>query len=124
LTQGCQIQGITRFSNGFPVQLNQSDRDASLAGSSATDMPNRVDPVVIVDPRKANPNCPTSTGCYFLPSAFAENTDLGTLGTANQHFFQGPGFNNTDFGILKRTVIKENLAFHLRIGLFNIFNHA
>ena len=42
LTQGWQMQGITRFSTGFPIQLNQSDGDASLAGSSSTDMPNLV----------------------------------------------------------------------------------
>jgi len=66
----------------------------------------------------------TSTGCYFLPSAFATNTDLGTFGTANRRFFHGPGFNNTDFGFLKQTVIKENYAFDLRVEFFNIFNHA
>jgi hypothetical protein len=124
LTQGWQIQGITRFSTGFPVQLNQSVGDASLAGSSNTDMPNRVGNVVTVNPRNANPDCPTITGCYFLPGAFAVNTELGTFGTANRRFFHGPGFNNTDFGILKRTVIKENFAFDLRFEFFNIFNHA
>ncbi|MDQ1410360.1 MAG: hypothetical protein QOJ41_2095, partial [Acidobacteriaceae bacterium] len=131
LTQGWQMQGITRFSTGFPVQMNQSEGDASLSGSSATDMPNVVGPVVTVDPRKAYAGCPNSvdpnlpgTGCYFLPGAFAENTDPGTFGTANRRFFHGPGFNNTDFGLLKRTQLKENFAFDVRIEFFNIFNHA
>jgi hypothetical protein len=126
LTRGWQIQGITRYSTGFPIQLNQATGDASLAGSSATDMPDLIGPVVTVNPRKSNPGCPTAdgTGCYFLPGAFAVNTNLGTFGTANRRFFHGPGFNNTDFGILKRTVIKENYAFDLRIEFFNIFNHA
>jgi len=126
LTQGWQMQGITRFSTGFPIQMNEGSDDISLAGSSATDMPNLVGPVVTVDPRKSNPGCPTTngTGCYFLPSAFALNTTLGTFGTANRRFFHGPGFNNTDFGFLKRTTIKENYAFDLRIEFFNIFNHA
>ena len=126
LTQGWQMQGITRFSTGFPIQMNQGTGDASLVGSSATDMPNLVGKVVTVNPRKSNPGCPTTdgTGCYFLPGAFAVNTDLGTFGTANRRFFHGPGFNNTDFGILKRTVINENYAFDLRVEFFNIFNHA
>ncbi|PWT86343.1 MAG: hypothetical protein C5B56_12610, partial [Proteobacteria bacterium] len=106
LTQGWQLQGITRFSTGFPVALNQSFGDLSLAGISANDMPNRVGNVVIVNPRKVNTACPTydptipgsGTGCYFLPSAFAENTTPGTFGTADRRFFHGPGFNNTDFG--------------------------
>jgi Carboxypeptidase regulatory-like domain len=135
LTQGWQIQGITRFSTGFPIQLNQGSDDISLSGSSATDMPDRVGPVVKWDPRKQNTSCPsydptapdpsqTGYGCYFLPSAFALNTTLGTFGTANRRFFHGPGFNNTDFGITKRTIIKENFAFDLRFEFFNIFNHA
>jgi hypothetical protein len=133
LTQGWQIQGITRFSTGFPIQLNQGSDDISLSGSSATDMPDRVGPVVKWDPRKQNTTCPsfdpqnpstTGYGCYFLPSAFAPNTTLGTFGTANRRFFHGPGFNNSDFGILKRTTIRENFAFDLRFEFFNIFNHA
>ena len=98
-------------------------------------MPDRVGPVVKWDPRKQNTTCPsydptapdpskTGYGCYFLPSAFALNTTFGTFGTANRRFFHGPGFNNTDFGILKRTTIKENFAFDLRFEFFNVFNHA
>ena len=102
------MQGITRFSTGFPVQMNQSEDDLTLWGSSSTDMPNRVGPVHILNPHDANPNCPTSdgTGCYFLSDAFEVNTIPGTFGTANRRFFHGPGFNNTDFGVLKHTTIK------------------
>jgi len=142
LTQGWQIQGITRFSTGFPIQMNQANGDYSLAGSSVTDMPNLIGRVVTLNPRNANPDCPTAdhTGCFFIPpqptstanpdpcvpttGAFVQNCTLGTFGTANRRFFHGPGFNNTDFGILKRTVIKENLAFDLRFEFFNIFNHT
>jgi hypothetical protein len=143
LTQGWQVQGITRFSTGFPIPMNQGNGlDASLAGSSATDMPNLIGKVVTLNPRNANPDCPTAdhTGCYFIPpqptstvnpdpcvpttGAFVQNCTLGTFGTANRRFFHGPGFNNTDFGLSKRTVIRENLAFDLRIEFFNIFNHA
>jgi Carboxypeptidase regulatory-like domain len=137
LTQGWQMQGITRFASGFPVQLQQSQGDVSLAGSSSTDMPNRIGNVQTLNPRDANPNCPTVTGCYFIPpdptaadpcvptaGAFVQNCALGTFGTANRRFFHGPGFNNTDFGFSKRTQIRENLAFDLRVEFFNIFNHA
>jgi hypothetical protein len=139
LTQGWQVQGITRFSSGFPIQMNQAVGDASLVGSPSTDMPNRVGsgPVQILNPRKANPNCPTITGCYFIPpnpnaadpcqpsvGSFYQNCILGTFGTANRRFFSGPGFNQTDFGVLKHTTIKENFAFDLRFEFFNIFNHA
>jgi hypothetical protein len=79
-----------------------------------------------------NTACPTydpgtpgsGAGCYFLPSAFEENTTLGTFGTSNRLFFHGPGFNNTDFGLSKRTIIRENLSFEIRAEFFNVFNHA
>ena len=132
LTQGWQFQGITRFSTGFPIQMQQSGEDISLAGSSSTDMPDQVGSVVTVDPRKVNQNCPTfdptvpgsGTGCYFLPQAFAHNTTLGTFGTANRRFFHGPGINNFDMGVTKRIPITEKKALELRVEFFNIFNHA
>src|SRR5208282_450617 len=146
LTEGWQMQGITRFATGFPIQLNQGTGDASLAGSSATDLPNVIGTVQILNPRTPNPGCPTAdgTGCYFLPptapqdlsclvpggtpqapsgGAFNYNCTLGTFGNADRRFFHGPGFNNTDFGMLKRTTIKENLAFDIRFEFFNVFNH-
>jgi hypothetical protein len=132
LTQGWQLQGITHFSTGFPIQMQQSGEDISLAGSSSTDMPDLVGRVVILDPRKVNQNCPTfdptipgsGTGCYFLPQAFAHNTALGTFGTANRRFFHGPGINNFDMGVTKRIPITEAKALELRGEFFNIFNHA
>jgi len=130
LTKGWALNGITRFAGGLPVSLRQSG-DFSLVGEGSTDVPNRVGNVVLVDPRKVNPNCPSfdatipgsGTGCYFLPSAFASGP-LGGFGNANRQFFHGPGLNNTDFGLAKRTAIKEALAFEIRAEFFNIFNHA
>jgi hypothetical protein len=61
LTQGWQIKGITRFSTGFPIQMNQANGDDSLAGSSATDMPNLIGKVKTSNPRNAKSDCPPST---------------------------------------------------------------
>jgi Carboxypeptidase regulatory-like domain len=137
LTQGWQVQGITRLSTGLPIQLSQSSGDFSLTGST-TDMPDLIGKVVTYDPRKASPGCPTTTGCYFIPpsapqdtsqcqapsgGAFNFNCTLGSFGTANRRFFHGPAFNNTDFGLTKRIVIRESMAFEIRGEFFNIFNH-
>jgi hypothetical protein len=124
LTQGWTLNGITRFSGGLPVGLRQSG-DFSLIGEGSTDVPNRVGNVAILDPRKPNSNCPTpdTTGCYFLSGAFASGP-LGQFGNANRQFFHGPGLNNTDFGLAKRTTIKESVAFEVRAEFFNIFNHT
>jgi hypothetical protein len=124
LTQGWTLNGITRWSGGLPVALNETD-DQSLTGSANTDVPSIVGKVVTQNPRNANPNCPTgdNTGCFFLPQAFTVGP-LGGFGNANRQFFHGPGLSNTDFGISKRTNIKESIGFEIRAEFFNIFNHA
>jgi hypothetical protein len=124
LTQGWSLNGVTRLSGGLPVGLSQGG-DHSFVGGGNTDVPNVVGNVVTLNPRKANPNCPTTdnTGCFFLQSAFASGPD-GGFGNANRQFFHGPGINVTDFGISKRTMIREAMGFEIRAEFFNIFNHA
>jgi hypothetical protein len=119
LTQGWTLNGIARFSGGLPVSLSQGG-DQSLVGSGNTDVPNLVGKVLTQNPRKPGPNGPNT---YFFPDAFASGP-LGQFGNANRQFFHGPGLNNTDFGLSKRTIIKESIAFELRAEFFNIFNHA
>jgi hypothetical protein len=124
LTQGWNFNGITRFTGGLPIGLHESD-DQSLTGSPNTDVPDLVGKVVIVNPRNANPNCPTSDGrgCFFLPSAFATGP-FGQFGNSSRQFFHGPGINNTDFGFSKRTNITESMGIEVRAEFFNIFNHT
>ena len=124
LTQGWALNGITHFAGGLPVSLSEGG-DYSLTGSGNTDVPDLVGKVVRQNPRKANPNCPTAdqTGCFFLPQAFAPG-QLGHFGTANRQFFHGPGISTTDFGLMKRTMVRESMGFEIRAELFNIFNHA
>jgi hypothetical protein len=119
LTQGWNVTGITRFAGGLPVTISQSG-DTSLFGSENTDVPDLVGKVVIQNPRKPGPN---GANTFFLPDAFASGPQ-GRFGNANRQFFHGPGLNNTDFGVMKRTTIKESIAFEIRAEFFNIFNHA
>jgi len=153
LTKGWQLQGITRFATGFPVQMGQGNPidstqadatqlcpgllltpqepclgDSSLVGSPSTDMPNVVGPI-----HKHNPRA-SGAHTYFDQSAFVATNcyfigttpspDCGTFGTANRRFFHGPGFNNTDLGITKMIPLNEAMHFEIRGEFFNIFNHA
>jgi hypothetical protein len=143
LTDGWQLQGITRFASGFPIQMGEGnpvplgplcpsglcDGDASLTGSPSTDMPNLVGPIHIHNPRD------TAAKTYFDQSAFTgtecslvsgvlTGADCGSFGTANRRFFHGPGFNNTDLGITKIVPINEAMHFEIRGEFFNIFNHT
>jgi hypothetical protein len=154
LTDGWQLQGITRFSTGFPIQMGEGNPiqalpngpnplcpseecpgDASLVGSPSTDMPNRIGPIHIHNPR-SNPNQTyfdqsafTGTVCALVPQVangpgFLTGPDCGSFGTANRRFFHGPGFNNTDLGVSKMIPVNEAMHFEIRGEFFNIFNHA
>jgi Carboxypeptidase regulatory-like domain len=145
LTKGWQLQGITRFASGFPIQMGQGNPvplgplcpsgecvgDASLTGSPSTDMPNLVGPVHKYNPR-ATPGTFTyfsqssfsATACALTPAGVLTGPDCGSFGTANRRFFHGPGFNNTDLGISKMIPLNEAMHFEIRGEFFNIFNHA
>ena len=62
-------------------------------------------------------------GGFFLPGAFAPSA-LGQFGNSSRQFFHGPGINNTDFGLSKRTSITESKGIEVRAEFFNIFNHT
>ena len=116
LTQGWNVSGITRFTGGFPIPISESSDDFSLTGSPNTDVPNVVGKVHITDPRN-----PTHT--FFNADAFGPGP-LGDFGNANRQFFHGPGINNFDISVMKRTNITESKAFEIRAEYFNVFNHA
>jgi hypothetical protein len=120
LTQGWQVMGITRLASGFPIGIRQSAGDNSLTGSSNTDTPNLIGPVVTQDPHKPGPNGPNT---YFLPAAFASEA-LGSFGSASRRFFHGPGIVNFDLAMMKTTRIREAMAVEFRAEFFNAFNHT
>jgi hypothetical protein len=120
LTQGWNLMGISRFSTGFPVRIRQGE-DRSLVGSSNTDVPDLVGPIVMQDPR--NPGPDGRANQYFSPVSFTSGP-LGSFGNANRRFFHGPGIINSDIALHKITRITEGTALEFRAEFFNIFNHA
>jgi hypothetical protein len=150
LTNGWQLQGITRLATGFPVQMGEGNPiqsgstlcpsnlcagDASLTGSPSTDMPNFVGSIHKYNPRNSttrvyfDQSAFTGTMCSLVPKVpngpgFLTGPDCGSFGTANRRFFHGPGFNNTDLGITKMIPVTEAMRFEIRGEFFNIFNHA
>jgi len=116
LTQGWNLAGITRFTGGLPVAISQNGDDVSLFGSGNTDVPNLVGKIHIMDPR--NPD-----HTFFNRDAF-DTGPVGAFGNSNRQFFHGPGINNFDIGLMKRTAITESTAFEMRAEFFNVFNHT
>jgi hypothetical protein len=121
LVEGWTLNGITRFTTGFPVSISQSG-DRSLVGipRGIIDQPNFVGPLVTQDPRLPGPR---RSNLYFSSSGFTSEP-LGGFGNANRAFFHGPGFNNWDFALHKNTKIREGMTLQIRAEFFNMFNHA
>jgi hypothetical protein len=119
LTQGWSIGGIMRFASGFPVSISQSG-DRSLVGSSGTDVPNYIGPLVTYDPRNTSAS---GQHLYFSKAGFVSGP-LGDFGNANRRFFHGPGFNNWDVSLHKDTRITERMDLQFRAEFFNVMNHA
>jgi len=120
LAAGWSINGITRFTSGFPVTIGQGG-DRSLTGTSGVDEPDFLGGLEIQDPR--NPGADGVANRYFNRTAFRSET-LGGVGNSSRRFFHGPGINNWDFGMHKLTKITESVSLLFRAEYFNLFNHA
>jgi hypothetical protein len=122
LLNGWQLVGITRFTTGFPVLMQELD-DRSLCdcdgqGIHSIDLPNYNGEKVT----KFNPR--NSAGHqYFNTAVFSQET-LGVPGNSNRLFFSGPGTNNFDTALHKVTPITERVSLEFRAEFFNTFNHA
>ena len=122
LTRGWIVTGITRYTTGLPVTINEQD-DNSLLGTfctgptcSVVDTPNFTPgPLKFTDPHSGNP--------YFNTSLFTPEA-LGQLGNSRRRFFHGPGYGNWDFSLLKDVQLKESKKLEFRVEFFNVFNHT
>ena len=136
LLNGWEVGGITTFQSGIPVRLVDLVSDNSLTGGydfEPADRPSIVGPVRIQDPRTSGcafgsgpgtgTPCSSQPNMFFNPNAFAFEP-LGQIGNARHDMFPGPGVNNWDFSVIKRTQIKERYSWEFRTEFFNVFNHA
>jgi len=131
-TRGWSVSGITRFSTGFPVTL-QNPNDNSLIGTPG----NGVNYLTVDEldttgePLELNHN-PRDGRPFFNPSAFAlpaDNPAIGdtmanTIGDSGRRFFSGPGINNFDLTLQKDLNLGEAKSMEFRVEAFNAFNHA
>jgi hypothetical protein len=99
LTGGWFLSGITRFTTGFPVTLD-NNTDSSLLGTQ----PNGVSIYGVDEPDYTPP--------------------LGSAGTAKRRMFYGPGSANFDVALRKRFHLTKSVLLDLRLEAFNVFNHT
>jgi hypothetical protein len=127
ILSGWQVSGVTQFQTGTPFNITDS-ADRSLSGAG-DDRPNFLGgDVQFFDPR----NVDTSLGGihrYFdsrsgTANPFFRRATTGTFGNIGRDLFHGPGINNWDFSVLKRTKVRESQQIEFRGEFFNVFNHA
>jgi hypothetical protein len=76
----------------------------------------------VCDPRPGG-SCPAGA-VAVLPVAFVSGKTIYHFGSFGRNTIIGPGFNNTDFSLIKHTRIGENKEVEFRWEVFDLFNHA
>ena len=150
LKEGWQISLITQLQTGNPVTLlagNASAIGANIPAANANSLTGlatlRPDingeipisltaaptgigvqyfPNLVCDPRPGG-QCP-SGAAVILPVAFVNGKSVYHFGSMGRNVLIGPGFNNSDISLIKRTTFGENRVIEFRWEVFDVFNHA
>ncbi len=109
LADGWQLAAIVQSQSGNPINIVTSN--STVNGVANTLRPDVNGPVAI----------PGTVDRWFDTAAFTAVTQFGNLG---RNVIIGPGFNNTDFSIIKNTKLGEKLRAQFRAEFFDLFNHA
>jgi len=119
---GWQVAGIVSFRSGPPMIIRQLN-DPSGSGGTYESFPDLIGPFRRFNPRQVRTFSGVTGNFYFDPTVFREvpPTRQGTLG---RNVFSGPGINNWDLALLKRTRLSERLQLELRLEASNVFNHT
>jgi hypothetical protein len=107
--QGWQMAAILQAQSGNPVNIVTTN--STITGVVNTLRPDVTGPIAI----------PGTVDRWFDTTAFVPVVGFGSLG---RNVVIGPGFNNTDFSIRKRTDLCEGLRMELRVEVFDLLNHV
>ena len=126
LAAGWQINGISTFRSGRPLNICLQNDLAGLGDSGICERPDIIgNPILDKSKRTLNE--------WFNTSAFAEPT-LGTFGNGGRNPVRGSGINNWDLSVFKVTEFPwfgrhsgwntaENAKLEFRAEMFNAWNH-
>jgi hypothetical protein len=110
LKEGWQLSSIVQSQSGNPVTIVVNN--AAFTGNNNTVRPDVTGPIAIL----GSPNKWFDTAPFIVP--------VGRFGGLGRNVVIGPGFNNTDFSVIKRTKLSENKLIEFRAEFFDLFNHA
>jgi len=107
--EGWQLAVIVQSQSGNPINIVTSN--STVNGVAGTLRPDVNGPVTIIG----------SVDRWFDATDFTAVSRFGNLG---RNVVIGPGFNNTDFSIIKNTKVGDKLRVQFRAEFFDLFNHA
>jgi len=110
LVEGWQVSTIVQSQSGNPVNIVINN--TTFTGTNNTVRPDVTGSISNL----GSPNRWFDTSPFVVP--------VGRFGSLGRNVVIGPGFNNTDFSIIKRTKLTETQLIEFRWELFDVFNHA
>jgi outer membrane receptor protein involved in Fe transport len=126
LLDGWQVNGITTFRSGRPLNICLQNENAGLGDFGICERPDIIaNPILNKSARTLDQ--------WFNTAAFAQPA-LGTFGNGGRNPVRGSGINNWDLSIFKVTEIPwfgrhsgwyaaENAKIEFRAEMFNVWNH-
>jgi outer membrane receptor protein involved in Fe transport len=108
--EGWQLSTIVQSQSGNPVNIVVNN--TTFTGINNTLRPDVTGPVNIL----GTPNRWFDIAPFVVP--------VGHFGSLGRNVVIGPGFNNTDFSVIKRTKLTETQLIEFRWEVFDVFNHA
>lgn len=119
VVSGWGINGVSTFQLGFPLGFTATPNQ--LSGFNYGLRPNVVPgcDAVLSGAAQDRLNQWFNTSCYTVPASFT----LGNEGRSEARV-RGPGINNFNFALFKRTRINERFNLEFRAEVFNLFNRV
>lgn len=108
--EGWQLSTIVQSQSGNPVNIVINN--AAFTGTNNTVRPDVTGPIGTLG----------TVNRWFDITPFV--VPVGRFGNLGRNVVIGPGFNNTDFSVIKRTKLTETQLIEFRWEVFDLFNHA
>jgi hypothetical protein len=120
LLQGWELNSLTTWQSGFPFSIvsGVDNSLSSVGGDRADFIGTDLDQAKLSGLSHAQ-----MVDRYFNTSLFTVNA-IGTFGSAGRNILPGPGFFNTDLGVIKNTNVTEQIKVQFRAEFFNLFNNV
>lgn len=118
IVNGWMLNSIVTWQSGFPFTVT-SGRDNSFTGIGR-DRADFLGGKATLDSGRPHGEL---IARYFDTSLFTVNA-IGTFGNSGKNNLRGPGYFNTDLGVLKVTGITERVSLQFRAEFFNVFNNV